>query len=73
MSLTYADLIEECSDHILSRYESYLFDHPYITQSEQQTVARFVEWCRQEDKHAIDTPRAPDGKSFRQRRDNGNG
>ena len=67
-----ADLIEENSDYIGHKLFCWTLanSNEVAANSERfQIIQKFVEWCAAEDQKDLDVPRNPDGKSFRQRRE----
>jgi hypothetical protein len=64
-----ADLLEECSEHIKARLMHYMLDHADCDPAKLSAIKEFVDYCCQEDQKDLDVPRASDGKSFRQRRE----
>jgi hypothetical protein len=64
-----ADLIEANTEYIMLRHDWYLLSHPDCPKDKLKIIEEFVAWCVEEDKKDLDAPRAKDGKSFRQRRE----
>ena len=67
-----ADLIEENSDYLGHKLFCWTLanSNEVAANSERfQIIQKFVEWCAAEDQKDLDVPRNPDGKSFRQRRE----
>jgi hypothetical protein len=60
-----ADLIEHCSEHLIYHIEGWVFSGHEMTED----IQKFVDWCFEQDKHALHVPRSGDGKSFYQRRE----
>ena len=69
MKIEPADLIEECSENLAIRLDHWRFDHVDASKEELDIICKFVKWCLEEDQKDLDAPRNPDGKSFRQRRE----
>jgi hypothetical protein len=63
-----ADFLEECNEHL----EMAVFGYSLHKGEVPKEVEEFVNWCIEENKKAIDTPRRRDGKSYRQWRDESN-
>lgn len=64
-NIDYADLLEECSEHLSLRLCHWLFDGNEVTDD----IRRFVDYCLEQDEKDLHCPRSKDGKSFYQRRE----
>ena len=59
---------EFCDEELSQLYESwYLSNCLDTTANERDTILKFINWARDELKHQLNEPRAPDGKSFLER------
>jgi len=67
--ISIANQIEDNSEHIGIRYFHYLLDHPELGDDKMKIISDFVAYCFAEDQKDLDAPRAPDQKSFNQRRE----
>jgi hypothetical protein len=67
--ISIANQIEDNSEHIGIRYFHYLLDHPELGDDKMKIILDFADYCVAENQKDLDTPRAPDGKSFNQRRE----
>jgi hypothetical protein len=61
--------IEDNSEYIQIRYCHYLLDNPELSADKIKIISDFVKYCVAEDQKDLNTPRAPDRKSFNQRRE----
>lgn len=64
-----ADLYEAFDDFLLTKFEHWLFAHEIEDLQNVQPVTDFVRWVREDVKKDLNAKRAPDGKSFLERRE----
>lgn len=67
-----ADFLEQSADHIITRYEIYILTGQCSDTEKLKIIKEFVNWCVKEDEKDLIAPRAKDGKSFLQRREENN-
>ena len=64
-----ADQIEDQQESFQLKYECFLLAHSDISDEKLAIIREFTNWCLDDYENDLDSPRNPDGKSFRERRD----
>ncbi len=62
---------EFCKEELCNLYNDIIiFNNPQFTKLEKDAIVHFVDYCLKRLDIAINCPRSPDGKSFKQRVEN---